>query len=263
MAENEQPQAAPETTPETPVAAPERPTTDPHAAARQHIAEQQLQGLQSQIAAVQQQLGSVSQELIRRNQAEMEAQLATLPPAERAEKKAEMVSQQLAYLQGQLQRQQVGQAQESREQYFQRRSRELEQEINGEQGLDGDHRVKIADVPEDILAAGEKPTAAWMRSEAENRKARASRKRADADEQIEDDDNSVGKQVRRALADAGVTGPVGARAAVTTPVELSDFKKLANQERSPRDLPQGTRLKQLKEMRERAYAEAGLTAPGR
>lgn len=259
MAENEPQQADVQ---ETPTPEPQAPAVDPNVAARQHIAEQQVQGLQSQIAQVQQQLGAVAGELSRRNQAEMEAAIANLPPAERAEKKAEMLQQQVAYLGQQLQRQQAGQAQETREQYFQRRSRELEQEINSEHSLDGEHRLKITDVPEDILAAGEKPTAAWMRSEAENRKARAQRKAKETQDQADDDD-PVARQVRKALADAGVTGPVGARPAAQTTVELEDFKKLANQERSPRDLPQGLKMKQLKEMRERAYAEAGLAAPGR
>jgi hypothetical protein len=263
--QNQEPrvESTPEVESPAPVVAP-----DPAIAAQAVAANQRVEALQGQIAGLQNQLGQVAQTVMAQRNAEYERELAELPPAERAERRAQQAQQQVAYLTQQLNQRSQGASEAEREAYFRRRSGELEQEVNS--GVDDAARVKIAEVPANILSAGEAATETWMKSEVARRKTEASRKKP-----VDTDDERVDKAVRKALTEAGVAGPVGARAAATTSVEAEDFRKVAWRGVLPGDKHtpgpgrslglhgrgQGAVKKELAEMRERAYAEAGLSVP--
>jgi hypothetical protein len=232
------------------------PPVDPTATARQHLAEQRFEALQAQLNALTAQQGNLIQQLNARQQQEFEQQLAELPPAERAERRAQMTQQRLDYALAQLARQQQGQSRESADAYQQRRMRELEAEYG----------IPVSEWDREAIQAGEEPTKAWLKAEKERRAQERRRGESTTEE-------TVAAAVRRELAAAGVAGPAGGRASPTPPeVTLDDYKKVAWQGVTPSSntqqgvgramgthgMGQGKLKAQLQELRERAYREQGL-----
>src|SRR4051812_18214161 len=129
--------------------------------ARELVAEQRLEALQGQIQGLQGQLGAVSQHLITQNNAQWEQRLAEMSPAERAEARAQQAVNMVNQLGTAIQSQQRGSSQESPEQRYERRSRELEQE----------HGIARDEWPAQYVKAGEAATVAWLEDEARRRAA--------------------------------------------------------------------------------------------
>jgi hypothetical protein len=241
----------PQTPPKPPV-----PAADPVAAARQALAEQRLAEVQGQLNALTQQNQAIAQQLTQRQQQEFERELAELSPAERAERRAQLTQQQVAYLANQISRTQAGHQAESQEAYFSRRSRELEAEYG----------IPIREVDPQVVQAGEAATKAWLKAEKERRAQQAP---------AASNDDKIQTAVAKALADAGVAGPVGGRAAASSgDVSLDDWKKVAWQGVGKGDrlqaapgrsmgvngMGQGKLKADLQALRDRAYREQGIGA---
>src|SRR4051812_12183759 len=228
------PEAAPKPTPPTREQRQER--------AREMVAEQRLEALQGQIQGLQGQLGAVSQHLVQQNNQQWEQRLAEMSPAERAEARAQQAVNLVNQLGTAMQNQQRGATQESPEQRYERRSRELEQE----------HGIARDEWPSQYVKAGEAATVAWLEDEA--------RRRAQA---------SVAPAPAAAPAAEPAYAASSGRASAPPPVQESDYQRIAwegvsrAKNGAGRSYGVGGRsqaklLAQLTATRDQAYREAGI-----
>ncbi len=235
---------------ETPPAEPKAPKPPPPSRAerqeraRELVAEQRLTDLQGQIGTLQQQLGAVGQHLVQTQNQQWQDRLAEMSPAERAEAQSQAAMQQVQNLTNALQNQQRGQPQESPEQRYERRSRELEQEY----GIPRDEWDK------DFVEAGEKATVKWLGKEVARREAEAAAAAATP-------------------APAAATEPsyaaTSGRASAPPPVQDSDYQRIAwdgvsrqkggaGRSYGVQGRSQAKVVAQLTELRNQAYREAGI-----
>ncbi len=210
--------------------------------AREFVAEQRLTELQGQIGNLQNQLGAVGQHLMQTQNAQWQQRLAEMSPAERAEAKADVLSNQFQNLTTALQNQQRGQAQESPEQRYERRSRELE----GEYGIPRD------EWPAGFIKAGEDATVEWLKLETRNREAAATEPAAPS-----------------APASEPSYAATSGRASAPPPVQESDYQRIAwegvsrQKGGAGRSYGVGGRsqakvVSALTALRDQAYREAGI-----
>ncbi len=211
--------------------------------ARELVAEQRLTELQGQIQGLQGQLGAVGQHLMQTQNAQWQQRLAEMSPTERAEAKADALQNQFQNLTAALQNQQRGQTQESPEQRYQRRSRELEQEF----GIPRDEWDK------DFVEAGETATVKWLEKEV------ARREQAAAKPPVTPAD---------AAAEPSYAATSG-RASAPPPVQESDYQRIAwdgvsrakggaGRSYGVGGRSQAKLLTQLTALRDQAYREAGI-----
>ncbi len=209
--------------------------------ARELVAEQRLTELQGQIGNLQQQLGAVGQHLVQTQNQQWQARLAEMSPAERAEAQSQAAMQQVQNLTNALQNQQRGQQQESPEQRYERRSRELEQE----------HGIPREDWPDRYVKAGEAATIAWLEDEARRRETQAE------------------APPPAAPASEPSYAATSGRASAPPPVQESDYQRIAwdgvsrakggaGRSYGVGGRSQAKLVAQLTELRNQAYREAGL-----
>ncbi len=232
-------------TPPSPEAKPSKPPPPSRAErqerARELVAEQRLTELQGQIQGLQGQLGAVGQHLMQTQNAQWQARLAEMSPAERAEAQSQAAMQQVQNLTNALQNQQRGQPQESPEQRYERRSRELEQEYG----------VPRDEWPDRYIKAGEAATMAWLEDEAKRREASAAAPPATAP------------------APEPSYAASSGRASAPPPVQESDYQRIAwdgvsrakggaGRSYGVGGRSQAKLLTQLTTLRDQAYREAGI-----
>jgi hypothetical protein len=211
--------------------------------AREVVAEQRLEQLQTQIQGLQGQLGAVGQHLIQQNNAQWEQRLAEMSPAERAEARSQQAVNMVQNLTNTLQNQQRGQQQETPEQRYERRSRELEQE----------HGIPRDEWPDRYVKAGESATIAWLEDEARRREAQA----------------AATPPAAQAPSPEPSYAASSGRASAPPPVQESDYQRVAwegvsrAKNGAGRSYGVGGRsqaklLTQLTALRDQAYREAGI-----
>ncbi len=212
--------------------------------ARELVAEQRLTELQGQIQGLQGQLGAVGQHLIQKNNQEWERQLAEMSPAERAEARSQQAVNMVQNLTTAIQNQQQrGQPQESPEQRYERRSRELEQEF----GIPRDEWDK------DFIEAGEKATVKWLEKEVARREQTA----------------ATAAAAPAAPASEPSYAATSGRASAPPPVQDSDYQRIAwdgvsrqkggaGRSYGVQGRSQAKVVAQLTELRNQAYREAGI-----